>query len=136
MQKKIEYLGTGCSGCRVCASVCAWFNEGSQNFKHGRIKIVKEGHDVDYPVICKQCKMPKCAEACKFGALSHNIVGVLTVNREKCTGCGACVRACEYGGIKIHPLLKKAMKCDLCNGQPRCIEHCPDGVLTLREVFE
>ncbi|MEM3444812.1 MAG: 4Fe-4S dicluster domain-containing protein [Thermoplasmata archaeon] len=136
MPKKVEYAGAGCSGCRVCASVCAWYNGGSQNWKHGRISIVKEEPDVDYPVICRQCKEPECLEACKFGALLYNDAGVLTVNHGKCTGCGACVRACPFGGIKLHPLLKKAIKCDLCNGLARCIEHCPEEVLCLKEVSE
>ncbi|MEM3513676.1 MAG: 4Fe-4S dicluster domain-containing protein [Thermoplasmata archaeon] len=134
MHRKVEYKGDGCSGCRVCASTCAWYNSGSQNWKHGRIKIVKEEPDVDYPVICRQCKEPACLAACKFGAIAPNEVGVLMVNHEKCTGCGACVRACPYEGIKLHPVLKKAVKCDLCNGAPKCIEHCPEGVLSLKEV--
>jgi len=131
MHKKVEYAGSGCSGCRVCASFCAWHNEKSQNWKHGRIKIVKEEPDIDYPVICRQCKEPACLSACKFGALVYNDAGVLTVDREKCTGCGACVRACPYEGIKIHPVLKKAIKCDLCNGLAVCVEHCPENVLRL-----
>lgn len=134
MPKKVEYLGRDCSGCRVCASICAWYNEKSQNWKHGRIKIVKAEPDVDKPVICRQCKEPSCLTACKFGALVYNEAGVLTVNHKECTSCGACVRACPYDGIKIHPMLRKAVKCDLCNGSPKCIEHCPEEVLTTKEV--
>lgn len=134
MYKKVGYIGNGCSGCRVCASVCAWFNGGSQNWKHGRIKIVKEEPDVDYPVICRQCIEPACLATCRFDSLVSNNAGVLTVDHKKCTGCSACVRACPYGGIKLHPVLKKAVKCDLCNGLPRCIEHCPEEVLSLKEA--
>jgi phenylglyoxylate dehydrogenase beta subunit len=134
MKKRIELEGS-CTGCRVCASVCAFHNAGSQNWKHGRILIVKEEPDTDYPVICRQCAEPACLKACKFGALVYNAAGVLTVT-DACTGCGACVRACQYSGIHISALTKKAVKCDLCNGKPVCVEHCPVHVLAVKEVEE
>ncbi|MGB9636661.1 MAG: 4Fe-4S dicluster domain-containing protein [Thermoplasmata archaeon] len=133
MPKRVKYSGAGCSGCRVCASVCAFYNSGSQNWKHGRIKIVSGEPDIDYPVICRQCEHPACRTACRFGAIEYDSAGVLTVNHDLCTGCGACVHACPYEGIKLHPVLKKAIKCELCGGNPMCVQHCPENVLVFEE---
>ena len=43
-----------------------------------------------------------CVSACKFGALSLNTeTGLVEVNPDKCTACGACVKACPKGLIEL-----------------------------------
>lgn len=44
----------------------------------------------------------KCVEACKFGAISINEIGVAEVDEEKCIACGKCVRECPQKVIHIH----------------------------------
>lgn len=44
----------------------------------------------------------KCVEACKFGAVFLNELGVAEVDEDKCIACGKCVRQCPQKVIHLH----------------------------------
>lgn len=44
----------------------------------------------------------KCAEVCKFGAVSIGADGVAVVDEEKCIACGRCVKECPQQIIHLH----------------------------------
>lgn len=44
----------------------------------------------------------KCQEACKFGAVHLNEIGVARVDEEKCIACGKCAKICPQKVIHIH----------------------------------
>lgn len=129
---RIKCYEDKCTGCKLCSVMCASFHYKSFNPRHGRIKIIKEEPDIDIPIVCRQCKNPRCMDACEESAiiLENNTVKVID---EKCIGCGRCVDACPFGAIFMHPTLNKAIKCDLCNGDPECVKWCPVSAL---EVIE
>ena len=133
-RRYVNYNGADCSGCQLCSVMCAAFHYQSFNPKHGRIQLVKEEPDIDFPLVCKQCEKPDCLEACPVGAIAKKD-NVVLVNTEDCIGCGECVQACQYSAIFLHPTLGKAIKCDLCGGEPECVKYCPMKVLEL-EVSE
>jgi len=41
----------------------------------------------------------KCAAACLFQAIVRDEQGKLTIDPERCSGCGACIKACESGNL-------------------------------------
>ncbi len=42
---------------------------------------------------------PKCAAACLLSAITRDGEGKLTIDPDRCAGCGACVAACESGRL-------------------------------------
>lgn len=81
-------------------------------------------------MVCLQCELPLCHDACPTGAITENEHGVLYVNKDVCIGCMTCVTACIYGGIAIDPKTHKASKCDLCWGDPACLKACEYGAIS------
>ena len=57
----------------------------------------------------------KCAEVCRFDAISINTFNVAEVDREKCRGCGLCVKACPQNIIDLVPAEDSY--------SPRCSNH-------------
>lgn len=114
-----------CTGCRNCELACSAEHTNSFNPKRSRIQVLKkEDQNMVLPMVCLQCEVPLCEQACPNGALVYNEKGTLFVNSEVCIGCANCVTACTYGGIEIDPATRKAIKCDLCGGDPACVKAC------------
>lgn len=44
----------------------------------------------------------KCAEVCKFDAISLNENGIAVVDEEKCIACGRCAKECPQHIIHVH----------------------------------
>ncbi|MEM4700208.1 MAG: 4Fe-4S dicluster domain-containing protein, partial [Candidatus Nezhaarchaeales archaeon] len=45
---------------------------------------------------CKQCPEPACLESCDVGAI-YQADGLVRIDYNCCTGCGACVNSCPFG---------------------------------------
>ena len=91
-----------------------------------------------------------CVHACKFGALSINQeTGLVEVDPDKCTACGACVKACPKGLFELRKkwpknraiyvacrsknrgaVVAKACKAG-CIGCGKCAKVCPFGAITI-----
>ncbi|MFW9979164.1 MAG: 4Fe-4S dicluster domain-containing protein [Candidatus Thorarchaeota archaeon] len=114
-----------CTGCRNCELACSVAHYKEFNPARSRIQVIKQEHaNLISPMVCLQCELPLCRDACPTGAVTENEHGVLYVDSEVCIGCMSCVTACIYGGITIDPNTKKAIKCDLCWGKPACVNAC------------
>lgn len=59
---------------------------------------VNEEHKCEYG--CIACG--KCVEACKFGAIQINEIGVAEVDEDKCIACKKCTKVCPQNIIHIH----------------------------------
>ena len=57
-----------------------------------------------------------CVDACKFDAL-HIIDGLVTIDYEKCTGCGACSRTCPRNLIEMVPFSYENMMTVACSSK-------------------
>ena len=91
-----------------------------------------------------------CVHACNFGALSTNPeTGLVDVDPDKCTACGACVKACPKGLIELRKkwpknraiyvacrskdrgaVVMKACKAG-CIGCGKCAKVCAFGAITM-----
>ncbi len=120
-----------CVGCVICEYACSWEKEKVFNPLKSRIRAVRLDPLSNAAITCKACKEAPCVVACPEKALTQSIeTGIVTVDEEKCNGCGWCIEACDYGAITLHPNKQKVIVCDLCNGEPECIQFCPEGALS------
>jgi len=91
-----------------------------------------------------------CVAACSFGAIKKNPeTGLVEVDADKCTACGACVKACPKGIIELRKkwpknrgvyvscvsrdkgaVVMKACKAG-CIGCGKCAKACPFGAITV-----
>lgn len=79
-------------------------------------------------VLAVFCYRPFCKWVCPLGAFYalFNRVSLsrLTVDREKCTACGACTRACKMDvDVLRHPNHSECIRCG------DCIRACPQGAI-------
>ena len=94
----------------------------------GQVPVVKVSYT---PVLCAHCADAPCAAACPAGAYVRRDDGLLLIDPDACTGCGACVEACPQGAVYLNADLGIAQKCTGCahlldNGWdvPRCVDAC------------
>ena len=91
-----------------------------------------------------------CVQACKFGAMSLNPeTGLVEIDPDKCTACGACVKTCPKGLIELRKkwpknraiyvacrsknrgsVVMKVCKAG-CIGCGKCAKACPFGAITM-----
>jgi Fe-S-cluster-containing hydrogenase component 2 len=132
MSKIIVSHPEKCTGCRYCEIICSFHHEGVVNLRKTRINVIKSGYETSFPVTCTHgygCAL-ECVDACPEEAIEEK-EGVVRIDEDLCTGCGACVDACPFGAIKLFN--DKAWKCDLCGGDPRCVKFCSQGAITFEE---
>jgi Fe-S-cluster-containing hydrogenase component 2 len=132
MPKMLAVIPENCSGCRICELVCAVEHFGVNNPKKSAVRVlVTYPHPVvRMPVVCSQCKVPVCADACPVGALKRSD-GVVHLDTDTCVSCFKCIEACPFGAIYAHSDCDHPIKCDMCGGEPACVAHCPKGALRL-----
>ena len=84
------------------------------------------------PLFCMHCTPDKapCLNICPENAIEP-LGGAITVNKDKCIGCGMCRDACPIGAISMNEK-GQASKCDLCINEDtqQCVESCPTKALS------
>jgi len=58
---------------------------------------------------------------------------IITIDEEKCDGCGLCVSACAEGALQIIDGKARLVSETYCDGLGACIGDCPQGAITLTE---
>ena len=58
---------------------------------------------------------------------------IITINEEKCNGCGLCVSACHEGAIALVDGKARLISESYCDGLGACLPHCPMDAITIEE---
>lgn len=58
---------------------------------------------------------------------------IITIDKEKCNGCGLCVSACHEGAIGLIDGKAELLSDDYCDGLGNCLPVCPTGAITFEE---
>jgi NAD-dependent dihydropyrimidine dehydrogenase PreA subunit len=58
---------------------------------------------------------------------------IITIDQEKCTGCGLCIPNCPEGAIQIIDGKARLVSDLMCDGLGACLGHCPEGAITVIE---
>ena len=135
-----------CIGCHLCEVYCGLKHSRSSDLVKAYKKEsprplprlrVDECGIVSLSVRCQHCDQAPCIHACLTGALSRDpLTSMVTVDEERCIGCGTCTLVCPLGVPKLDTARKKMVKCDLCQDEeiPACVANCPNEALQYAEI--
>ena len=139
--KKVYVREEVCMGCGLCRVHCQTAHSQSRDiiraFKKEsprpvpRLRVEKNG-TACFSFQCRHCDEPVCVFSCLTGALSRDpVTGLVTVDAERCVGCGTCLLACPNGALTRDADRGVVVKCDLCPGEatPACVANCPNEAL-------
>ena len=149
-QYAFYFDGTRCTGCKTCEMSCKDYNDLNVGMTYRRVLEATMGDTtrdadgvvtttcVSYPisVACNHCDSPICFEKCPQSAISKDSeTGLMSIDEEKCIGCGTCAIVCPYSAPKVDEEKKKAVRCHGCadrvaaGEKPVCVEACPARAL-------
>jgi TPP-dependent indolepyruvate ferredoxin oxidoreductase alpha subunit len=121
-----------CIGCGTCEKVCSFKREHVSNSAKSRIRVARVNEVNRVALTCQVCSNAPCVASCNKGALSKCVTtGVISVDENKCVGCGLCVKACLHGAVFLDSEKRRVLICDTCQGEPACVKSCPKYALTL-----
>ncbi len=88
---------------------------------------------------CFHCTEAACVDVCPTKALKHHPLGLVTIEKELCNGCGYCTQSCPFNIPRLDKTgftwQWKASKCTFCQDRttqglrPACVTACPTGAL-------
>ncbi len=58
---------------------------------------------------------------------------IVTIDEEKCNGCGLCIPNCAEGAIQLVDGKAKLISDKFCDGLGACLGHCPQDAITVTE---
>ncbi|KPQ43481.1 MAG: ferredoxin [Candidatus Methanoperedens nitroreducens] len=58
---------------------------------------------------------------------------IVSIDEEKCNGCGECIPNCAEGAIKIIDGKAKLLDDKFCDGLGACLGHCPQDAIRVIE---
>lgn len=58
---------------------------------------------------------------------------IITIDENKCTGCGMCIPNCPEGALQIIDGKVRLVSDLSCDGLGACLGHCPEGAITVEE---
>lgn len=61
---------------------------------------------------------------------------IITINKDKCSGCGECVDSCPGDVFELRELCSYPVRVDECHGCHTCEEVCEEEAVTVKEADE
>ncbi len=58
---------------------------------------------------------------------------IITIDEQKCNGCGACIPGCPEGALQIIDGKARLVSDLFCDGLGACIGTCPEGAITIEQ---
>lgn len=58
---------------------------------------------------------------------------IISINEEKCNGCGICVNACHEGALRMIDGKARLVSESYCDGLGACLPECPTGAISIEE---
>lgn len=58
---------------------------------------------------------------------------IISIDKEKCNGCGLCITACHEGALQLVDGKAKLISESYCDGLGDCLPECPTGAITIVE---
>ncbi len=58
---------------------------------------------------------------------------IISIDEEKCDGCGLCIPSCEEGALQIVDGKARLVKDIYCDGLGNCLRECPQGAIEIIE---
>ncbi|MCX7781493.1 MAG: 4Fe-4S binding protein [Negativicutes bacterium] len=58
---------------------------------------------------------------------------MVSIDEEKCNGCGLCIKACHEGALQLIDGKAKLISDSYCDGLGACLPDCPTGAITIIE---
>jgi NAD-dependent dihydropyrimidine dehydrogenase PreA subunit len=58
---------------------------------------------------------------------------IITIDEDKCNGCGVCISACHEGAIELAGGKARLVRDDYCDGLGNCLPACPTGAITFEQ---
>jgi ferredoxin len=58
---------------------------------------------------------------------------IITIDNEKCNGCGECIPNCHEGALQIIDNKAVLVSDLMCDGLGACVGHCPTGALSIEK---
>lgn len=154
-QYAFAFDSTRCTGCKTCELACKDYKNLNQNVAFRKIYDVeggdwKQNEDgscttsafvYHVSMSCNHCSNPACVHVCPTGAMHKDAeTGLVSVDANKCIGCGYCHMACPYNAPKVDREVGHSVKCDGCQDRvregkrPICVEACPLRALSFGPV--
>lgn len=156
-QQAFFFDGTRCTGCKTCVFACKDKNDLGLGVAYRKVyeytggtttKDAQGAYSTDVfsyytSVPCNHCDEPVCVNVCPTGAMNKDgETGLVSVDSNKCIGCGYCVMSCPYNAPKVDRVKGHSVKCDGCkdyvaNGEkPACVMACPARALKFGDVAD
>lgn len=156
-QYAFAFDSTRCTGCKTCELACKDYKDLDETVAYRKIYDYEGGSWTDngdgtcttnafvyhVSMSCNHCDDPACTKVCPTGAMHKDAeTGLVSVDAEKCIGCGYCHMACPYNAPKVDRAVGHSVKCDGCADrvaqglQPICVGACPLRALAFGAVEE
>lgn len=146
-----------CTGCRTCEMACKDYKDLTTDIAFRHVYDCEggqweEGADGAFTqtcfayhvsLSCQHCDDPACVKVCPTTAMHKDEeTGLVSVDADKCIGCGYCHMACPYNAPKVDREKGHSVKCDGCAERvaegkaPICVDACPLRALDFGSIDE